>query len=228
MGVMSAARGLGLDMVIYILAVPIFLFTLFPLISATSNRMSGIYIMEVDWQTLATTRFGYYGICLKDSAKAWVCTSTAGTTPKSLSARFGEPDPDATLLTGFDLILSLQRNGFVALLTAAGLAWILSLVLATLVALAGVRAGRLLRFAAKLLAVAAFVLAVASAWGVGIATAAIAASEGSADRDWIKRGDLLLGLQWVAAVLVGVHAWAVCKVADVEGGKVPPPPYYLG
>lgn len=78
---------------------------------------------------------------------------------------------------------------------------------------------------------AAFVLMVASAWGICTATAAIRDLNNQArDDHYFSRGNLLFALQWVAVVLVCVHAWASCAVANQagSGGKGTPPPYYLG
>lgn len=159
--------------------------------------------------------------------KNWYCTSTASHSAKSLAEHYGFSSSDKTAIASFQPAINLQRNGFVPLLTAGGVAWLISLVLVTLVILAGMRAVRVLRLATKLFAHAAFVLMVVSAWGIGTATSAIKDENDYAlDGLGMKRGDLLLALQWVAAVLVCLHTWVACQVADREGGKTAPVPSY--
>lgn len=115
------------------------------------------------------------------------------------------------------LALKLQSDVFVASMTAGGVAWLISLVLATLLVLAGSRAGRLLRLSAKTLALAAAMLMFASAWATGSAGKALEVAE---SKGTVQRGTLLVALQWIAAILSFAHAWAVTSVADdVDAGK---------
>lgn len=70
-----------------------------------------------------------------------------------------------------------------------------------------------MRVVAKGAAVAAALLVFASAWSTSSATAALEVVVGE---DELKRGLLLIGLQWVAAILVAVSAWAVGRITDRE------------
>ena len=90
MGVMTRARGLGLGVLIWILAVPIFLFTrkssilsfkqhsisrnlpVFPLVSSTSMSTNGIYLLTYSWNSDDNSwlRLGYYGE-IKHKLDAW-------------------------------------------------------------------------------------------------------------------------------------------------------------
>lgn len=72
-----------------------------------------------------------------------------------------------------------------------------------------------MKVAAKGTAVAAALLVFASAWATNSATAALEVVVGS---EQLKRGTLLIALQWIAAILIAVNAWAVVRVADREEG----------
>ncbi|CAD0081618.1 unnamed protein product [Aureobasidium vineae] len=221
MGVMSKARGLGLGIMIWALAVPIFLFTLFPLISSTSNGLSGIYLLTHKWNDddHSWLRLGYYGLCIVHSKHGGDhCMTTTGRSSKDLVKGFNiDTDNKGT----FNYDLKLQHDVFVAFLTAGGVIWFISLVFISLVILRGSSAGRLIRSAAKVTSLAGATLMIASAWATNSAVKALEVSTNGS----VQGGTLLYGLQWVAAILAFVFAYAVSSVADSEGGSKA---YHLG
>lgn len=58
-------RNAGVGIILWVVAIPIFLFVLFPLASCTTDKLSGIYLMEFQWITETGKklwfRVGYYG-----------------------------------------------------------------------------------------------------------------------------------------------------------------------
>ncbi|KAG9685764.1 hypothetical protein KCU95_g9526, partial [Aureobasidium melanogenum] len=221
MGLMSKARGLGLGVMIWALAVPIFLFTIFPLVSSTSTGTSGIYLLTYKWNDddHSWLRLGYYGLCIVHNKHGGDrCLTTTGHSSKDLVKAF-HIDTDRN--DQFNYPLKLQHDVFVAFLTAGGVVWLISLILISLVILRGSSAGRLIRSAAKATSLASATLMIASAWATNSAVKALeVVSSGT-----LQGGTLLYGLQWVAAILAFFFAYAVSSVADSEdGGKA----YYLG
>ncbi|CAD0086984.1 unnamed protein product, partial [Aureobasidium mustum] len=213
MGLMSKARGLGLGIIIWALAVPIFLFTIFPLVSSTSTGTSGIYLLEYKWndEDHSWLRLGYYHGGDR-------CLTTTGRSSKNLVKAF---HIDTDHYSIFDYPLKLQHDVFVAFLTAGGVIWLISLILISLVILKGSSAGRLIRSAAKITSLAGATLMIASAWATNSAVKALEVNPVAS----LQGGTLLYGLQWVAAILAFIFAYAVSSVADSEdGGKA----YYLG
>ncbi|KEQ88308.1 hypothetical protein M438DRAFT_351597 [Aureobasidium pullulans EXF-150] len=220
MGLMSKARGLGLGVIIWTLAIPIFLFTIFPLVSSTSTGTSGIYLLTYKWNSdeHEWLRLGYYGMCIVGGKHKDWCVTTTGRSGKDLAKAF---NIDTKYAPDFDYPRKLQRDVFVAFLTAGGVVWFISLILITFVILRGSSAGRLIRSAAKTTSLAGATLMVASAWATNSAVRALEV----ASTNSIKGGNLLYGLQWVAAVLAFIYAYVVSSVADSEdGGKA----HYLG
>ncbi|KAI5245047.1 hypothetical protein E4T42_06930 [Aureobasidium subglaciale] len=221
MSLMSKARGLGLGVIIWALAVPIFLFTIFPLVSATSTGLKGIYLFKYKWNSEdgSWLRLGYYGLCIvggKHSGDR--CLTTTGRSGKDLYKGFGI---DIDNRKSFDLALKLQHDVFTAFMTAGGLAWFISLILISLVILRGSSAGRLVRSAAEATSLAGATLMIASAWATN---SAVKALEIGSDRS-MEGGTLLYGLQWVASILAFFFAYLVSSVADSDdGGKA----YRLG
>ena len=143
------------------------------------------------------------------------CYKTSTGSSKSLAQKIFH-NTDAPNVNGIDFGLDLQHNVFVAFMTAAGIDWLLSLVLASLCILAHQRAGKLLRTLAKVTSTSAAVLMIASAWATGQSVAALEAlaKHSGADYNDLKGGSLLVGLQWTAAVLACFHAWGVVHVAN--------------
>ncbi|THX99806.1 hypothetical protein D6D03_06946 [Aureobasidium pullulans] len=239
MGLMSKARGLGLGVIIWALAIPIFLFTIFPLVSSTSTGTSGIYLLTYKWNSdeHEWLRLGYYGelfaeryllgpladcpyegMCVVGGKHKDWCVTTTGRSGKDLAKAF---NIDTKYAPDFDYPRKLQRDVFVAFLTAGGVVWFISLILITFVILRGSSAGRLIRSAAKTTSLAGATLMVASAWATNSAVRALEV----ASTNSIKGGNLLYGLQWVAAVLAFIYAYVVSSVANSEdGGKA----HYLG
>lgn len=145
------------------------------------------------------------------------CLTTTGRSSKDLVKAF---HIDTDHYSIFDYPLKLQHDVFVAFLTAGGIIWLISLILISLVILKGSSAGRLIRSAAKITSLAGATLLVASAWATNSAVKALEVGSG-----FVQSGTLLYGLQWVAAILAFIFAYAVSSVADSEdGGKA----YYLG
>ena len=105
-------------------------------------------------------------------------------------------------------------------MTAGGIDWFLSVVLACLL-LFTKSPNRILRLAAKISAWSAALLMVASAWSTSQSVAGLEAFQrwGQAYFNGLKGGSLLVGLQWVAAILSCIHAWAVSALANDAEGK---------
>ncbi|KAI4720126.1 hypothetical protein E4T48_03693 [Aureobasidium sp. EXF-10727] len=227
MGLTSKARGIGLGIMIWALAVPIFLFTLFPLISSTSTGLSGIYLLTHKWNNddHSWLRLGYYadspykGMCIIHNKHGGDrCMSTTGRSSKDLVKGFNiDTDDKGT----FNYDLKLQHDVFVAFLTAGGVIWLISLIFISLVILRGSSAGRLIRSTAKATSLAGATLMIASAWATNSAVKALEVSTNGS----VQGGTLLYGLQWVAAILAFIFAYAVSSVADLEGGGKA---YHLG
>ncbi|KAG2161441.1 hypothetical protein JADG_001180 [Aureobasidium aubasidani] len=205
MGLMSKARGLGLGVIIWALAIPIFLFTIFPLVSSTSTGTSGIYLLTYKWNSdeHEWLRLGYYGMCIVGGKHKDWCVTTTGRSGKDLAKAF---NIDTKYAPDFDYPRKLQRDVFVAFLTAGGVVWFISLILIT---------------AAKTTSLAGATLMVASAWATNSAVRALEVVSTNS----IKGGNLLYGLQWVAAVLAFIYAYVVSSVADSEDGRRA---HYLG
>lgn len=222
-------RTLGTGLALWILAIPIFLFTLFPLISSTAKTLSGIYLLEWQWyepsnpSTKIWFRIGYYGLCWVGGDFHTSCVRTTGQSTSSIAKHFNFDKNDSNYQNSLDTIsfgLELQRSVFVAFMTAGGIDWLISLVLVTLVVLANGRAAGWLRTAAKFTAGSAAILMIASAWSTGQAVGALEAyAKYGSFTNFMKGGNLLVGLQWTAAVLSCFFAWGVAHVCSRDGGK---------
>ncbi|KAI5196980.1 hypothetical protein E4T38_08232 [Aureobasidium subglaciale] len=145
----------------------------FPLVSATSTGLKGIYLLKYKWNSEdgSWLRLGYYGLCIvggKHSGDR--CLTTTGRSGKDLYKGFGI---DIDNRKSFDLPLKLQHDVFTAFMTAGGLAWFISLILISLVILRGSSAGRLVRNAAEATSLAGATLMIASAWATNSAVKAL-------------------------------------------------------
>ncbi|KAF2149887.1 hypothetical protein K461DRAFT_281115 [Myriangium duriaei CBS 260.36] len=201
---------------IAILTIPIFLFTIFPLIGATTNSMSGLYLFSQAWnsQTGSRLNVGYYGLCWKNLGDTKIngCIGTTSKSAQDVAKKFFDMNQQGIddIIAGIQLALDLQRKVFVAFMTAGGLAWFVSLILVGLIIVAKGNAGASWRAVATVFAYAGAVLMIASAWST---TSGVRALEVVTLKD-VKAGTTLLALQWVAAILATVHAWAVSRVSS--------------
>ncbi|KAF4547614.1 Hypothetical protein D9617_39g039490 [Elsinoe fawcettii] len=212
-------KGLSWGIALWILAIPIFLFTLFPLMSSTASGVSNIYLLSAAWNTEdrkdTVMRIGYYGLCWVGGGTPTLCLATTGTSAKSIAEKhFPEERRDDTI-RGIQFALDLQRKVFVAFMTAGGLAWLVSLGLITMVILAKGNAGRSWRLAARLTASVAAVLMVSSAWATNQAVQAMMVMDSytAGDQRFFTAGNTLVALQWIAAILACVFAFGVGHVA---------------
>ncbi|KAI5268874.1 hypothetical protein E4T47_07478 [Aureobasidium subglaciale] len=232
MSLMSKARGLGLvgDIRVFTWLAISDMCIVFPLVSATSTGLKGIYLLKYKWNSEdgSWLRLGYYGKLILIHAQGLCivggkhsgdrCLTTTGRSGKDLYKGFGI---DIDNRKSFDLPLKLQHDVFTAFMTAGRLAWFISLILISLVILRGSSAGRLIRSAAKATSLAGATLMIASAWATN---SAVKALEIGSDRS-MEGGTLLYGLQWVASILAFFFAYLVSSVADSDdGGKA----YHLG
>ena len=212
---------------------PIFLFILFPLVSCTSNGTSGIYLLEWKQTDLNNKtnwfRVGYYGLCWVGgdfSGKDQTCARTSGKSATSISKQvYGLSSPTNDI----KLALDLEKDVFVAFMTAAGVIWLVSLIGAILLIVRKGKAGVPVRLTAKLTAAISAILMVAASWATSSGVAALEAlnrySTFSSD---FKGGDLLVGLQWAAAVLACVYAYLVFRLANKDTAKEDTYNYNIG
>ncbi|PSK42213.1 hypothetical protein B9Z65_4127 [Elsinoe australis] len=216
---MASIKGLGAGILLWILAVPIFLFTLFPLMSSTSAGVSNIYLLSAAWNTEARKdtllRIGYYGLCWVGGGKPTLCLATTGASAKSIADKHFPEDGRDDSIRGIQFALDLQRKVFVAFMTAGGLAWLVSLVLVTFIIISKGNAGRSWRYAARLLASVAAVLMVSSAWATNQAIKAMIVMDEytAGDQRYFTAGNTLVALQWIAAILACVFAFGVNHVS---------------
>ncbi|GAM89277.1 hypothetical protein ANO11243_073140 [Dothideomycetidae sp. 11243] len=210
---------------IAVLSVPIFLLTLFPLIASTSKSLDNIYLISLIWDNtvkpVVLLRVGYYGMCWKNSP-ADVCLGTSSRSAKTIVSKVFGPNPSQSAddIAGVQFALDLQRKVFVAFMTAGGLAWFFSLILVVLVIIAKGNAGASWRTVATWLASIGAILMVASAWSTtsGVRSLEVASAYLNPEPGFITGGNLLIGLQWAAAILTVIYAWAVSRVTS-EGRK---------
>lgn len=194
--------------------------------------MSNIYLLE--WQenepnTDQTNwfRIGYYGICFLGGKSINTCVGTSGkSADKIWSDLFGTSDGD----TDAQIAIYLQRNAFVAFMTAAGIAWLISLFLATMIALTAGKAGRSWCFTAKLFASVSAILMVSASWATSSAIAAIEAFTkfGAANTAKLTGGTTLVALQWLAAILTCFYTWAVYHLCNDQEPKADTYSYNMG
>lgn len=223
-------RGLRAAVIVWALAIPIILFTgksnasfllhrseltkrtVFPLVSCVSTPTNNIYLVSVLWNSDDGTwlRIGYYGLCLVSSTTS-ACATVTGRTSTSIAKKWGTTTTDD--IAGIESALNLQGEVFVAFMTAGGIDWLFSVVLATAVVLQSGRANRGLKAAAKVTAISTAMLMFASAWATNSAAKALSVAAGGSS---VKQGTLLIALQWIAAILSFFHAWAVTNVVDAE------------
>ncbi|PNS18185.1 hypothetical protein CAC42_3630 [Sphaceloma murrayae] len=219
MNIPATLRSFGGGILLWILSIPIFLFTLLPLISSTSAGVSHVYLLSAAWNTESRKdtllRIGYYGLCWIGGGQSTVCVTTTGASARSIAENhFSEKGRDNTI-RGIQFALDLQRSVFVAFMTAGGLAWLVSLILVTLIVLARGNASRSWRYAARLLSSSAAVLMVSSAWATGQAIRAmIIMDEYTAGNErYFTPGTTLIALQWIAALLTCIYAFGVGHVS---------------
>lgn len=156
------------------------------------------------------------GMCLIRDGFPDTCTRTTGISAPRVAAKLDIHDTESgtNQITIGDL-LKLQRGVLVAFMTAGGLIWLASLVFTTLVLIRGGVGSTAERTAARATAMIAAALMVASAWSTGQSAAAVQYVAAVATR----RGTSLIALQWCAAVLSCLFAWAVAKVTGAEAGR---------
>lgn len=210
-----------MSVLLWALAIPIFLFILFPLASCTSSSLSEIYLTQFNWNEIDNIwlKVGYYGICW--TGKNGTCVRTTGQSASHIVDHvFHNATARQNDIDGVQFALNLESNVFVAFMTAGGLDWFISLILVSIVMLTDGRAGAVLRTAAKMTAASAAMLMVASAWATSQSVAALEALSSYTDGNAVKGGTLLLALQWVAAILASLYSWGVFHVTNKDADKV--------
>lgn len=148
------------------------------------------------------------------NAPRTICHSTSSKSTSQVIRLFNLDGNDDNNKTGISQLLRLQNRVFTAFMTAAGIFWLLSLVLVSVVIVTGGTGSRVFRTTTRTITFISVLLMVASAWSTGQAVAAV--NTYISEKALFRSGTTLIALQWVAAILNCFYAWAVTHVTSAD------------